>query len=196
MRLCSHQREKAVERQGLGHRSRSSLKMDDCVNGTLINSSIQTLVGGGSPVWRKSKKIKEKSRKSIFLHWASNVFPLLRSLCDWRFRACSDEYTHKHTHHFLFHLNGTSSQCNVEGINAVDVQYRTSLMILLRAAINTSFRAPFDDFTIMSMIKEPWWISMQHVFEGNTDRPLQVINTYEISVCIYCQPAKDKKRIW
>ncbi len=185
--------------------------MDDCVNGTLINSSIQTLVGGGSPVWSCSKETPltqlcwSWQGLGWWLQWQENpsscteppmYFPLLRSLCDWRFRACSDEYTHKHTDHFLFHLNGTSSQCNVEGINAVDVQYRTSLMILLRAAINTSFRAPFDDFTIMSMIKEPWWISMQHVFEGNTDRPLQVINTYEISVCIYCQPAKDKKRIW
>ncbi len=30
--------------------------MDDCVNGTLINSSIRTLVGGGSPVWSCSKE--------------------------------------------------------------------------------------------------------------------------------------------
>lgn len=185
--------------------------MDSCVNGTLIDSSIWTLVGGGSPVWSCSTETPVAqmcwSRQCLgwWLQWQENpssctdppmYFPLLRSLCDWRFSACSDEYTHKHTHHFLFHLNGTSSQCNVDGINAADVQYRTSLMILLRAAINTSFSAPFDDFTIMRVIKEPWWISMQHILEGNTDRPLQVINTYEISVCIYCQLAKDKRRIW
>lgn len=27
--------------------------------------------------------------------------------------------THKHTYHFLFHLNDTSSQCNVDGIKAM-----------------------------------------------------------------------------
>lgn len=55
MRFCSHQRGKAVEGHGLGHSSSSSLKMDGCVSGTLINSSIRTLAGG-SPVWSCSKE--------------------------------------------------------------------------------------------------------------------------------------------
>lgn len=186
MRFCSHQRGKAVEGHGLGHSSSSSLKMDGCVSGTLINSSIRTLAGG-SPVWSCSKETPLAqlcwSRQGLgwWLQWQENpssciepqmYFPLLHTLCDWGFSACSDEY--KHTHHFLFHLNGTSSQCSVDGISAADVQCRTLLMILLCAAINTSFSAPFDDFTIMRLIKEPWWISMQHILKGNsTDRALQ-----------------------
>lgn len=188
MRFCSHQRGKAVEGHGLGHSSSSSPKMDGCVSGTLINSSIRTLAGG-SPVWSCSKETPLAqlcwSRQGLgwWLQWQENpssciepqmYFPFLHTLCDWGFSACSDEYKHKHTHHFLFHLNGTSSQCSVDGISAADVHCRTLLMILLCTAINTSFSAPFDDFTIMRVIKEPWWISKQHILKGNsTDRALQ-----------------------
>lgn len=126
LRFCSHQRGKAVAGHALGHSSPSSLKMDGCVSGTLINSSIRTLAGG-SLVWSCSKETPIAqlcwSRQGLgwWLQWQENpsscteppmYFPLLRTLCDWGFSACSDEYTHKHSSFSLspkWHL--ISMQC-------------------------------------------------------------------------------------
>lgn len=154
----------------LGYSSLSSLKMDGCVSGTLINGSTRGLAGG-SPVWSCSKETPpaqlcpNRQRLCWWLQWQENpssciepqmYFPLLHTHPDWGFSACSDEYTRKHTHHFLFHVNDISSQCNVDGVVATGVRCRTLLMILHRRHQHI-IQLAFRWLCHYVGIKEEWW---------------------------------------
>jgi len=178
LRFCSHQRGKA-EGHSLGHSSPSSLKMDGCVSGTLINSSIRTLAGG-SPVWSWSKETPLAqlcwSRQCLawWLQWQENTssciesqmyFPLLHTL--WLRIQCVFWWIQTLTHSSFslspkWHLISMQCWWNQRCWYAMQNFANDSLWTV----IHTSFSAPrwFHHYVV---IKEPWWISMQHILVGN-----------------------------